>query len=536
VALALVLLVAALVYWRMLRDGGLYYDDWWHRAAALYDNARRTDPASGPFGYLSGLYDIVGFRPALPPILALQLWIAGDNPHAYQALALADTLFATFALYAVLRLARVPWGLCTAAAVLFACLPMAGATRFWMSGGIGNAGLGLMLTGFALGALGLRSESRRRSLLLQAASVLLVVAGALAYDATIGVLALALPFYLAATRLQWRPSLVKTALDVVPVIVLLPLVRSSSPTQADPLSEWPGHAWALFSDGSELFFRVLTIDRWPGALAILVVVGAGLLLAVKAVLDPAGWWSAARPQLRGAGGVALAVAGLGFVAGLAGYLAYVPGNWYSPLLPGQGDRTNGVASAGFAVAIAAALLVLAVLLGTALRGRAAVLLRGGLFAALVGLATISFVQQSRAKGDQYIKVWQMSDALVSNLPATFPDGPPPAGTMIYSFGAKAFSSPYLQALAEWGDLDGAVKLTLGSGKLDAMPIFQPQRVVCGARGAEFPPPTATVAFAPGDLRPYGKFVFMNAFEHRAETITSRRQCEAALARFTPGPL
>lgn len=532
-AVAAVLLVALLVYWRMLRSGGLFFDDFWHRAAALYDGeAKEQTPF---FGYFEGLWEITGFRPTLVPILAFEIWIADGNPHAYQALAMADTLFAAFGIYAALRIARVPWGVCTAAAVLFVCLPIAGATRFWLAGGIASVAMGLVFWGLFAGGLAFRAESRRRGLALHALSVALIVSGVLAYDAALGLLALTLPFYLAITRLRWRASLVKATLDVAACGLVLLLFHSRSAIGADPRSAWDDHARLLLDHGTDLFFAVLTIDRSAGSLVVLVLLGAALFLAVKVVLDPGGWWAAARPEMGRAGLVALALIAVGCLAALAGYAAYIPAGWYDPLNPGQGDRTNGVASAGFAVAYAGVAFGLAVVLGTALHGRSGTLLRGGLFAVLVALASVSFVQQSRVKGDQYIRVWQMSDEVVTGLAAAFPDGPPPPGTMVYSFGHRAQAAPMVKALADWGDLDGAVKLTLGTGQIRAMPIFAPQPLVCAAERVEVPPPFGGPSFSEAEYGYYGKVVFVNPLERRAETIRSAAQCRRALTRFIPVP-
>jgi hypothetical protein len=535
-AVGAVLLVGLVVYWRFLRSGGLFFDDWWWRSAALYNNGPHEQ--TPVFGYMQGLADAIGYRPGIVVVWAVQLWIAGDHSRAYPAFALVDMLFAALALYAALRIARVPWNTCVATAVLFACIPIAASTRFWFAGGITTIGLGFLFTGFALGGLSLRAESRRRRSLLGAASVASLTAAALTYEAVIAVAAVLPLYYRAATGRPWRAVAVKLGVDFLAVVGAIVLFRTSARTPSDPVSTWWPHARALVTGGASVFLRTLTPDGLAGWTVLVVLVVAVGALVVQVARGPRRWWRVARAELRGDGRRAAVLAAVGLVAGFLGYLVFVPaGAWYDPLSPGQGDRTNGVATAGFSLAYGAIALGLATVLASAFTGRASQYVRDGLFVALVGLAALSFVEQSRVKDVEYIRAWQMSEALVSELPATFPNGPPPPKTMILSFGARAYAARQVPALADWADLDGAVKLALETGQVSAIPIFETQPVLCADTGVFLPTQfRGGPVLAGKEAYAYGKVMFINAFEHRSETIVSREQCQDALTRFRPGPL
>jgi len=527
-----IVFVALLVHWRALGSGGLYLDDWWQRGAALY--AEGSTERSGPFGYLKGLNADFGFRPGLVAVMALEIWLAAGEPQMYQVLVLGNLLLAAFALLAALRLAHIPALPAAAAAVLFACVPIAASTRFWLAGGIINVAFGIALGAAALGILGLRDARPRARRPLLGASVALFAAAALAYETIAGPMALLPLLYRVATDRGWRVVLAKAGADCIAVLFALALFRTSDRTDAEPVSAWPEHARDLAVDGATLFLRTLTPERAAGVATALVLAAAAVALAVRVARHRSGWASRARAEVREPGRLALVLLGAGIALALLGYLVLVPAApFYNPLTPGQGDRTNGVSAAGFALAYAGIALGLA----TVLAAGAPRLARDALFGTLVALAAVSFVQQSRGKGDQYVKAWRMASALAAEIPPTFPQGPPPPGTMIFSFGATGYAAPLVEALGGAFAMDGAAKLALRTGEIEALPILAPQPVICGRDGVSFPTQNAGgPVFTPAESRRYGSFVFMDAFAHRAEAIRSRAQCQDALSRYEPGPL
>ena len=532
IAWAGIFIAAIVVAWRPLNHGGLFFDDWWVRSLALYDHG---PDQHGFFGYWDGIYSISQYRPLDVPYFMVHVAFTDFDPFRYQLWGCLVAALAGGMLYTTLRIARLPWPFAVAAALIFITIPFAASAKFWSSESLANASIVLFLSGVSLGGIAMRDLPERRRWGLFAASVVLIAATAAFYEIALPLLALA-PLYYAAAYGRWtRLALFKTAADIAAACLVLAVFRSAGRTDTAPLDQWWPHARKIVDDAATLFTDGLFPDgRW-GTLALAICVALAVALGVRLLSDRKASIAALRAsRLRIAALAALAL--LGLVGGLLGYLLLVPDPWYGPLMPGQGDRSNSIAVIGYSISYVAIAALIATLAVGAVPARWVKVAPAVVFAALVAVLAGSFATQTRAQGDLYVAQWQRADQLYEAVDETLAV-PPPAGTMVLSFGSTAYVAPLIQSLGEWSDFDAAVKLATGTGEISAAPIFTPQVVVCGESGIELPAQYGGgPVFGPAWSTPYGSVVFMQPYEQRTESIGSRAECRGALTRFVPGPL
>ena len=527
-----ILTAAVLVAWRPLHDGGLFFDDWWVRSLALYDHGADRN---GFFGYWDGIYSISQYRPLDVPYFMVHVAFTDFDPFRYQLWGCLVAALAGGMLYTTLRIARLPWPFAVAAALIFITIPFASSAKFWSSESLANASIVLFLSGLALGGVFMRDLPERRRWGLFAASLALIAATAAFYEIALPLLAIAPLFYAAAHGRWTRLALYKTAADVGAACLVLAIFRSAGRTDTAPVAEWWPHARSIVSDAATLFTGGLTPGGRSGTLLIAICAVLAVAVGVRLLTHRESAIAALRASGRRFAALA-GLVGLGLVAALLGYLLLVPDPWYGPLMPGQGDRSNCIAVIGYSIAYVAIAGLLATLAVAAVPARWAKAAQLSVFGALLAVLAGSFATQTRAQGDLYIAQWQRADELYRAVDETLAV-PPPAGTMVLSFGSTAYVAPLIHSLGEWSDFDAAVKLATGTGEVRAAPIFTPQEVVCGAAGIELPAQYGGgPVLGPDWSTAYGSVIFMQPYERRTEPIGSRAECRSALTRFAPGPL
>ncbi|WP_156027725.1 hypothetical protein [Candidatus Solirubrobacter pratensis] len=520
------------VTWRALEHGGPFFEDWRLRAIGLYNGGPER---LGFFHWWDGIYSVSQYRPLSVPYVMVWVGFVGDSPFRHQLWVSVFLALTGFALFAALRVARFPWLFAVVAATLFVAFPFTSSAKFWSTGSIFDFADALVLAGLALGGIVLRHWPARRRWGLLAASVVLFALTAGFYELPLPLLALA-PIYYAAACDGWRRAVfVKTGADILAAVVMLAVFRTQGRTETSAADTWWPHARQIVSEACRLFFDALTPSgRWDIAIVvILVAIAAGLGLrfvvereaTLRDLRD-------ARPRF-----ARYAVVGLlGLVAALLAYLFLVPALWYRPLMPGQGDRSNAAAAIGYAVAYTALLAVLATLAACAVPKRRAAIAGFATMSALALVYAGAFAAQSRGQGDLYIKAWQGSHKLEQAMHATLRT-PLPPGTLVLSFGSTMYVAPLINQIGDYNDFDAAVKFAVDNGTVRGAAIFAPQPVVCGPTKVELPRrPGIGPLFGPAWRARYGKVIFMQPYEHRTERIDSQAGCQAALTRFTPGPL
>lgn len=532
---ALTLLLASVaVSLRAILHGGLFFDDWWIRGAALYDNGPTE---RGGFDRLDGIWTLAGFRPGSVPLYFVQNILIDIDPRLLQVFGTLAVALLAWTVYALLVVVRLPRPAAFAAAALVVTIPVASTTRYW--GAAQNITVAAACAFGALAILGAGAREGRRGLLV-VATVLFAYAVS-TYESVTPLLALA-PAVLWRVGATRRLAVgVTTAMGILALLALV--ARRKNANGAAPVEGWDDHAEVIVRQAWTLLRQAVVPDgRWlPFALVGLVVVVVVAVIRARRTDVDAG---ATAPVAPGAPAPvewlqsALVLVGVGVVVTLLGYVMLVPASpWYMPLQPGQGTRTNGVAMVGIATTTAGAMLLVAVALTYALRTRVPVGTGLAVAALLVltGGIAAGFVADNRADGDRYIAQWTRAEELVEAFVQTVPRSEATPGTTMLSFGRPGYVAPLIQSLGEWSDLDGAVKVALGSGLIQAYPIFVTQPVVCAADGIELPIQYAGgPVYGDGYRRAYGQVLFVQAPARRYARIDSRAECERELARYPRG--
>jgi hypothetical protein len=527
-AVALIFAVSLAASWTWLRDGGLFLDDHWIRADAVYGEGRVP---RGFFGSLGDIWEIGGYRPLLAIISAVVTRIMAGDPETNVMLTFLLGISAPLAMYAALLVTRIGWLAATAGALLFTALPIAAASRFWLAASYINLAVAFMLVGAILGVIAFRRTSGRRWA-WHAASVLMLVAGALTYEVAATLVVMTIPYYVAALRRFGRDLVVRGAVDFVAVAVALAVFRMGTRTESLPGDRLVDHAEMIFREAWLLLRDGLWPDGAWGTAALVVVGGLVIALVLRLVEQRSAVLSDLRASVGEVRLWALWALG-GVAAAVASYLSFVPAyEWYHPLQEGPGDRTNTVAAVGYALVYLAVAMTLATLLVAGLR-RARVV-KPVIVGVLVALAAIPFARELHSESIGYVEATKQSDRLIAAIKRTVPVGV--QDKTFLSFGAPGFVGPQLSAFGESWDLDGAIRMALKTGTVEGYPILEGQEVVCGPTGVELPLNTQRAPnYGPNYTRPYGRVVFLDAFAGKTAAPRNAAECRRMLPSFTPGP-
>ena len=333
-AAPLTLVVLAVVaYAPHVVSGGFLGDDWGYEADARIPLPLGTviswlAPRTN-HGELHAVYQLLVHRALAGNLTLHMIWLA---------VLAAGTALTFYCLLRELDVGRTAAAWMAAAAML---MPLAGATRLYVTAGAGSMAVLLALVGGLCAVRGLKSQGARR-VPLHTLALGCYATSILVYEIALPVIALSLLFYVRVA--PWRRALIPWLFDVSLVIVMIIHIESLTTLPTLPLSAQFRHAISIGGQAGE------------------VGLGAGFLLPPRSQLHT---WQYG--LLAGSAVVLLTIAGLAhrsdraqevrrsyltiatgvaFVA--AAYSLFIP-SVEDPLTPGLGLRVDGVAVLAYAV-------------------------------------------------------------------------------------------------------------------------------------------------------------------------------------------
>jgi hypothetical protein len=474
----------------LLADGGFYWDDW--------QNSANVHVAGDP-GLFSSLdrgtlRPVFGYRPVLTVLLVVEHWALGQDKHLHLAMAVLFGVLTAWALYLLLRTARLGRLDSAVPAALLLAFPWADSTRMWATASFDTLAVALYLLGATLAVRGLHAPPGPRRVLIVAASLALYLLASWTYEVvTIAVLASVALYLAVAPR---RDALRRFALDAGVVAVALAVVISGTSRVPQPLSTQVDHAGTIVSQAFSLLARALVpvgdVPGWVGAAILVLVCGAALVRRERR-------W--------------LVVAALGALCVAAGYALFVPAEpYYQPLSPGTVTRMNVLAAAGYAVLVYALVRLVA--------GRRAWLAAAVCVAIGAGYAV-------KVAHDQ--EGWQRSARIQEQVLAALP--PPASGTTFYTFNAPTYAAPGVPAFSLPFDLKAAARLHFRTRFIAAYPVAGWTVIQCAS---DLLYPTGGTYGRIHGAR-YGTAVFVDVPRRRAIPIRSRADCLRWRTRLGAGP-
>jgi hypothetical protein len=513
-ALAVLSGVGVLVYGRHVVRGGLYSDDW--AIASL------TEHGDGLLSEYRDLRTQVGFRPLGVALIIARFALLNDHAHQHLAVALGLTVLLCAAIYLLLRMLRFEPIHAGAIALLVLACPYADASRLWATGSGANIAIVLWILGVAVGLRGFAAKTRRGAITLHACAVSLYVASLM--QGEIAYFAICASGLLYLTRAEIRRVVPRSAVDVITATGVVAVIASKS---AIPRTEssYLHHARLMFDGGIEILAAVAFPFGDLRAATVILLLSLVFAVAATAVLlfphceavrnDLVRWLAL------GAGGLVLAV---------AGYAPFVGASeWYQPLSPGLGNRTNAVSIIGFvATAYAGVATGGTLFLRAVSRSRA---LASGLAVVIATVLFIGYYNRLRESAAVWDRTWDQEKAILTTLQRSLPN-PPPSST-IYTFGHPLLSeNAGLPIFYQSWELRGAVQTVFDDPSIAAYPALPGTTVACTADGAHFE--GGGYISSAGDV--YGDVFLVDIPSGRVERIESRSECVALAPQFKAGPL
>ncbi len=529
------LLASVVVSLRALRSGGLFFDDWWIRGQALYGGGSDKNSVLERVG---PLWDLIGFRPGSFVLFNVQNVLIDISPRLLQVTGALTIALLALAVYAFLVVARVPRAWACAVALLVVTIPVASTTRYWAGAQMMAVAVTLAFAGLALIGSGVGRGRTGR-----------IVGGIVLFGAAVSTYEIVLPLAILAAFVAFQAGagpkrIAQVTGGTLAAAVVAYFARPTGRNTIQPVDRWDDHARVFLDQGGQLLRSSLTPDAPWGWLMLAGVVATALAAFVLARRSAGPgrserlFGASPRELTTPVAGAFLVLLGLAVI--VLGYLTLIPAEpWYQPLQPGQGTRANGVAAVGYAMLVAGVVIVAATALTRLVIGERSLAPAAAvaLTFLLAGGVAAGFAQENRGDGDQYIAAYTRAEELISAFEETVPQSALHPGTTMLSFGRPGYVAPLVQSLGEWSDLDGALKVAFGSGRIQAYPIFVTQEVVCGANGVELPAQYGGgPVYGPGYSRPYGTLLFVQAPEHRWTRVTDRAACRRELAHYSRAAL
>lgn len=514
VAALLLLAVGIAVWGSHVREGGFYWaDDWFHAQAFLHGE-----------GGLRGLFNsrTADFRPMLGVLLSLPYRAFGLRTELHLALGLGLSVAASAAFYALLRTLSVGVADAGALATLSVLFPWSDATRLWAAASLNNVAVIFYFVGLALALRGLTATGRRRRVLV-GASLTLYVLGVLTYEVVGAAAALSVLVY--GVHAGWRAALRRWPLDLALVVPALAFVWAGQPgyhryqptlsTVLDRAGQIAAQAAQL---GLQAVFPVGRVAWLAGSTATGALLGAAVVLVAGAGL-------AGGLKRRSRQGMVMIAAGASAIA--VAYAPFAPAlDKYVPGAQGLLNRVNLLAGFGFALLVYG--LVVMVATGLSTVARRGPLTAGALTGLLTALIGVGYVAQAARDKRDWALAWQLQRQQLELTAALLPR--PPAGAVIYTFGAPNYVAPGVPVFALAGDLRNAVKVTFRDPELTGYPMRgspHHTRWVC-EKNFMYP---LDWFFGPPEGAPYGRGVFVSVPERRAVVIRDEGQCREWSGRF-----
>jgi hypothetical protein len=521
--LAVLLVIAVLVYGPHAQSGGFIGDAWTTRAwYQLYPHGDFLDTVNR-FLQLSSM----STRPLNAFYRVLLNDAFGGEMGAWFAWQAISCAAMSGLLFLLLRRLRFPSLDSAAIAVLVFLFPAATALRFWTPVIHASLAISLAILGFLLAFWAFDRGTGRAAAAGHAGSLLLFAASLLLYE-------VALPIMLASAllyrlRVPWRRAARRWLLDVAVLIpIALTVTRSSSAAaQQQSGSGSLSHAWTILADCPRLLAHtLLPLGGWYGVAAFaLLLVGSVVLLRLLPAADRR------RPAVRRFLGVFCA----GILVVLLSYSIYAPGiDYYRPTAPGIADRVNAVAGIGWVLVLYAGLGLLGVLLAGRRYNRriAAAVTAAG--AAVLLAAWVPIVATDSRHYDAAYREGQRTLAVVRSA---LPD--PPPGTTIWTFGQPVEIAPGVPVFGNTWDMTDSVALMYRDPTVRGYVGFPGTILECRDRwlapfgNASYP--TASPPESSEFASRYGSLYFVDTVTGQFAAIDSRAACLRALRTFHPSP-
>jgi len=461
---ALLTLVGALAFGSHVRHGGFYNDDWSFATTVEYA------PDPGLLGAIRA-FDWYSFRPVSMLYLPAMYEIFGMRAELHLALVALSAVALSGTLYWLLRTLAMERVHAGAVAVLVLLFPASDANRLWAAASIALPAIALYLAGSVLALKGLAARGRRAAV-LHAGAVVLYVLSVMTYEIAAG--AILLSVFLYRLRTSWRTALSRWAIDVAAVVPVLLLVTSGTWNEPQPLGTTVRHARTIADQAvTVLADATVPFGDPPTGLVIAVL----MLVAVAGALvwqrlprgDPVG-----RELQRW---LSVGLAALCAIA--AGYAIFLPAdpNSYTPLMPGQGNRINGLAAIGFVLLIYSVVMVAATLV--ARRARPWRKWSAGVALAVALVLGWGWLQRI----DEHADAWDRSAAaqteIVNRIDRAVPA--PRRGTTIYAVRLPTLAAPGVPIFGATWDLAGALAIDWDDPSISAFPAVPGTSFSCGER-------------------------------------------------------
>jgi hypothetical protein len=509
-ALVALTIVGALVYAPM-RHGGFYLDDWSNAADALYPPGRES-----AVSYFS---EFTLYRPVLVAYLPLVYFVFGTHMVLQLVWSAIIAVFASAMLYGVLRTLSVPGLHAWLLAALTLVYPWFDSTRLWATGSLITLSVGFTFAGLWLALVGLE----RRSWRLHGGAAVLYLMSIWTYEVTLPLIATAGVIYVA--KAGWRRARTRWGVDLAVVIVGGLWIATQTKQESFGLSADIQHLKAIFTSGGTILGRtLLPVGEQRTALALAVLLCVALGGVAMLVLDRA------RSGVRGDWGLPgwMLLAGGGLLMAALGWVMFIPANvYFTPSVYGVTNRVNALAGFGAVICVYGAFGIAGELVARvrpAARHLAIPTTIG--LALLLGVAYIGVLER-------HIKIWNAAFhaelAGIGEMRMQLPTLAP--GTTVFTSDYPAYQTLGVPIFSAPWDVNGMIKLQYKNGTLSAYPILQGLRLVCRAGGVSLEG-TGFATVTTG----YGGTQLLNVHTGEHSQPRSRRECQAVVARYTPGPL
>jgi hypothetical protein len=509
---ALLTLVGALAFGPHVRHGGFYNDDWSFATTFQYA------PDPGLLGAIRA-FDWYSFRPVSMLYLPAMHEIFGMRAELHLALVALSAVALSGTLYWLLRTLAMERMHAGAVAVLVLLFPASDANRLWAAASIALPAIALYLAGSVLALKGLAARGRRAAV-LHAGAVVLYVLSVMTYEVAAG--AILLSVFLYRLRTSWRTALSRWAIDVAAVVPVLLLVTSGTWNEPQSLGTTVRHARTIADQAvTVLADATVPFGDPPTGLVIAVL----LLVAVAGALV---WQRLPRGDPVGRELQRWLSVGLAAVCAIAaGYAIFVPAdpNTYAPLMPGQGNRINGLAAIGFVLLIYSVVMLAATLVARRARPRRE--WSAGVALAVALVLGWGWLQRI----DEHADAWDRSAAaqteIVNRIGRAVP--PPRRGTTIYAVRLPTLAAPGVPIFGATWDLAGALAIDWDDPSISAFPAVPGTSFSCGERGISAQ--NWLDAFD-SQTTDYGRAVVVDVAAVTAVRVPDRRSCLSIARRFS----
>ncbi|MHB8659680.1 MAG: hypothetical protein ACYC91_17380 [Solirubrobacteraceae bacterium] len=442
--------------------GGYESDDW-----ALASTIR----FHGFSGLAHNLLDWLPRRPLNAVYYSAVFSLLGS--HGVLAVALLSRLGVAWAFYLLLREATVDWVLATGAALLALLFPWSDSTLLWGAESSVNVAIWLWLVGALCALRSTRFEGRDRLALVVAAIALDTTAVMLEELVLPAVILSSVLFLARGPRRRAAPAAgahlgIMVVVAVFVSLRVIPVLGGHPIHAAVGLGRASDHLGVIADQSLTLLGMAVVSGGHPHRT---IVIGVLLALVVAAAVLIVRADAATRARF-----IRLTMILLGGVVLLCvGYAPFVPAaDWYVPLQPGLGNRTNALAGLGFALLVVGSVgLAAELLLG---RVRRATTVMKVVAAATICAVAVVYARHTRHSTRHWNEASAQAHMILATLRTLIP-APAPDSTILVG-GFEQFVAPGLPVFVATWDLNGAVRLLWSRPRLTGLPVMPGALITC----------------------------------------------------------